>query len=143
MLITLMEKSGCNNCFFNQSWILTTSSIEHSFKCLLNEYIYLFMNLKFLYIKFSLESNYNKLANYHLDLFRVHYFDHMQKIEHASSLRFSFFNVFKTNKQLDQKKISLSENDKEYFHKIEIANNFISFFINSKAKMLKFLFKLK
>jgi len=141
LLIILMEKTGLNNCFMNQSYIFTTNIFEFSFKNLLNEYIYLFMNLKFLYVKFSSESGYLKLANYHLDLFRVHYLDNLQKIEYANTANF-FFNVYKDNKQLEKKKSS-SEIDKALNTKIDVTNNYITFFMNTKSKMLKFLFKLK
>lgn len=141
MLIILMEKTGFNNCFMNQNYIFTTNSLDNSFKSLLNEYIYLFINLKFLYIKFAAESGYYKLANYHMDLFRVHYLDNLQKIENANTAN-AFFNIYKDNKQLEKKKSAI-DIDKELNSKIDIANNYITFFINTKSKMLKFLCKLK
>jgi len=78
-----------------------------------------------------------------MDLFRVHYLDHLQKIENgANSATNTFFNVYKDNKQLEKKKSS-NEIDKELNSKIDIANNYLAFFINMKSKMLKFLSKLK
>ncbi len=136
----MLEKSGSIHCFLNHSYIIT-SDLPYPFKFLINEYIYLYIDLKFLYIKFSIESGYIKLANYHTDIFRIHYLEYMPKIEYTNSKQ-NIFNIFKQNKNLENKSIN-NYIGKDMKNKIYNAKFFISFFFNTICKMLKFLSKLK
>lgn len=101
MLILLMEKAGAKFCLINHQMINSTKKTDFkpSLKFLLNEFIQLFLNLKFLYLKFCIESNNTDLAIYEMSLLRVQYLENLQRFENHN-LKINFMsNFFDTNKQ--------------------------------------------
>ena len=144
MIFYFMELIDIKSIFIHHSGIISSKKTNEYLKFFINELIYLFLNLKFLYIKFCFESGFKKTAINYFEMFRLHYEYIIPQDENFMRL----FSVFNSSNSKDEKRGGLVEAKKDSKVINEknmklILYNYIVLMINFRAKNLKFLNKLK
>jgi hypothetical protein len=136
MLLNFYELLDIKNIFINHSLIICDKVINYYLKIFINELISVFLNLKFLFIKFCYESGFKKTAINYFENFRRHYEYIMPDNEKFKNM----FSVFNSSNINDDRKYEKNEEKKE---EKNLLYNYISLMINFRGDNLKYLHKLK